>query len=81
MFCVGVFGVLVNLGDYGVNLLDFQVNEVVHDSLSLLDVFPEQGEVEARLRGEGVFNVGVEIDCEQAAAIVGTEGNFAAGIR
>ena len=64
-----------------VNLLQLQVDDVVHDALRLSYVLLEQLEVELRLLRERIFHVRVEIHREQTARVVRTERNLAARIR
>ena len=40
----------------------------------------EQVEVEVRIGCEGVDDVGVEVDSQQSATVIGTEGDLAAGV-
>ena len=63
-----------------VNLLLFEVDDIVHKALCQRDVFFEEFEVERSLRREGVFYITVKVDSQETATIVGTEGNFATRI-
>ena len=62
------------------DFLFFEVNQVIHQALCHGHMATEKREVEFGLRGEGVLHVGIEIQCHQAAAVVGTKGDFATGI-
>ena len=63
------------------DFLQFQVDDVVHQALGQLHVFLEEVEVEVSFGCERVDHIGVEVDGQQAAAVVGAEWNFAAGVR
>ena len=63
-----------------VYLLQLQVNDIVHDTLSLLHVFLKQLMVEVGVLGEGITDIAVEIDTQQSARVVGTERYLAAGV-
>lgn len=75
-----VLRVVLHLFDDAVNFFLLQVDDVVHEALSQLHVTFEEFKVECSLGRKGVLYVGIEVDGQQAAAVVGTEGNFAAGI-
>jgi len=77
---LGGLGVFLDLGDDGVDLLHLQVDDVVQDALGLAHMLAEQVEVELSLRGEGVADVAEEVYGHQTAAVVGTQGNLAAGV-
>ena len=72
--------VAVDLGDDAVDLLQFQIYDIIHDALGHLSMSAEGVEVKVRLGSEGVEDVGVEVECEQAATVVGTEWYLAAGV-
>ena len=73
-------GVGIDLLEDLVDLLRLEVDDVVHDALSQSDVLLEQVEVEMGIGCEGVDNIGVEVDSQQSAAVIGTEGDLAAGV-
>ena len=64
-----------------VYLLQLQVHDVVHQSLGHLYVLLEQLVVEVCFLGEGVPDIRVEVDAQQSAGVVGTQGYLAAGVR
>ncbi len=68
------------LGDDGVYLLHLQVDDVVQHALGLSHMLAEKVEIELGLRREGVLYVAVQVYGHQSAAVVGTEGNLAAGV-
>ena len=63
-----------------VYLLQFQVDDVVHQSLGLLHMLLEQLIVEIGVLLEGILHIGIEVDAQQSAGVVGTEGNLTARI-
>ena len=74
-------GVLGYLFDDGLDLLELQIDDIVHDAHRGRDVAPELAEVERRLFRERLVDIAVQIDRQQAAAVIRAERNFAAGIR
>ena len=74
-------GVLGYLFDDGLDLLELQIDDIVHDAHRGRDVAPELAEVERRLFRERLVYIAVQIDRQQAAAVIRAERNFAAGIR
>ena len=79
-FHVLTLGIALDLGQDGVNLLQLQVDNVVHQPLRVLHMLAEARHVEDRIVGERVIDVAVEVHGDEAAAVVGTERNFAAGV-
>ena len=79
-FHLVVFGVGGDFGQNRVNFLNLKVDDVVHHALGDGHVLREQLVVEACLRREGVVDVAVEVDGDEAAAVVGTQRNLAAGV-
>ena len=77
---VEVFRVVFYLVVDDVYLFEFEVDDVVHQSHGRLHMAAELVEVELRLRGEGVVHIAVQVYRQQAAAVVGTERNLAAGV-
>ena len=75
-----VLGVACDLRDDGLDLLQLQVDDVVHHTHCLIDVRLEQVEIELSLSREGVLNVAIKVDSQQSAAIVGAQRNLAAGV-
>ena len=73
-------GVEVDFLENGVDFLHLEVDDVVEQSLRLGCDFGEFFEIELGLGCEGIFNEGVEVDCQQTAAVVGAQRYFAAGI-
>ena len=63
-----------------VDLLHFKVDNIVHDPLCQLGMATEQVEVEVCVVSERINDIGIEVQREQAAAVVRTERNLAAGI-
>ena len=63
-----------------VYLLQLQVYDVVHQALGLLHVVAEQLVVEVGILRKRVLDIRVEVDAEQAARVVGTQGYLATGI-
>ena len=61
-------------------LLEFQVYDVIHDTLCLLHMVAEEFEVEARVLRKRLINIGIEVDSEQTATVVRAEGNLAARV-
>ena len=80
LFHLVVLRVALDFLDDGIDFLLLQVDDVVHEALGEGHVFAELVEVEESLGREGVFHVGVEVDGQEAAAVVGAEGNFTAGV-
>ena len=64
-----------------VNLLQLQVNDVVHQSLGHLYMFLEQLIVEVSILREGVLHIAVQVDAQQSAGVVRTQGNLTTRIR
>ena len=77
---VVAFGVAVDFGEDFVDLFKFEVDEVVHEALCLGDVVAEFIEIERGFGSEGVVDIAVEVDGDETAAVVGAEGDFAAGV-
>ena len=77
---VGAFGVDLNLFDYGFDFLLFEIDYVVHDTLGFSGVFLEELEIEVCFGSERIFHITEKIHCQQAAAVVGAERDFAAGV-
>ena len=74
------FGVAVDLGEYLVDFLKFQVDDVVHQALGILNMFPEKGHVEVCLVREWIFNIAVQVNGNETAAVIRTERNLTTGI-
>ncbi len=55
-----------------VDFLHFEIDDIVHYPLRLTHVGFKLLEIEFRLRREWVLHIGIEIDGEQTAGIVGT---------
>ena len=77
---VHVFGVGGDLLDDQLDLLQFEVDDVVHHVHRLVDMVPELVEIELRIGLERVVHIAQQIHRQQAARIVGAERNLAAGI-
>ncbi len=75
-----VLGIVVDLGDDLLDLLQLQVDDVVHHAHGHADMAAELVEVEARLRGEGLLDIAQQVERQQAARVVGAERNLAAGV-
>ena len=75
-----VLGVGGDLLDDQLDLLQLQVDDVVHHAHCLGYVLLELGEVELGLLGKRIVDIGQQIERQQTARIVGTQGNFAARI-
>ena len=74
---VVILRVVSNLRHDEINLLQFEVDNVVHDALRLSNVRTEEFEVEFCLLREWVLHVRVEVHREQAARVVRAEWNLA----
>ena len=74
------FRVALDLFEDPVDLFKFQVNDVIHHPLGFVDMRDKKFRIEAGFGGEGLVDVIVKVDRQQAAAVVGTERNFTAGI-
>ena len=74
------FGVAVDFGEDLVHLFKFEVDDVVHQSLGVMDVLLEEGHVEGGFVRERVFNVAVKVNGYQTAAVVRAKRDFAAGV-
>ena len=75
-----LLGIACNLIDNLLNLLQLEVDDVVHHTHSLTHVLLEEVEVELSLCCEGVLHVAEQVQCQQTAAVVGTQGNLTAGV-
>ena len=62
------------------DFLEFQVHDIVHDPLCESHMLAEQFIVEVSLVCERIDHIRIKVDGEQAAGVVGTERNFAAGV-
>lgn len=76
-----IFRVRVNLLHDFLNLLQFEVDNVVHNPLGKSDMFLEQVEVEIRFGSERIDHIRIQVDSKQAARIVRTQRNLATRIR
>ena len=65
---------------YEVDLLKFQVDDVVHDALCLSYVLLEEVEVEACLGCKRILYVCIEVDGKQSARVVRAEWNLSARV-
>ena len=77
VFQIAGFRVFFNFFDDAVNFFHLHVDDIVHDALGQLGMFRKFFKVETRFRGEGLFNVAVQVQRQEAAAVVGRKGNFA----
>ena len=75
-----ILRIVGNLVDDQFDLLQFEVDDVVHHAHRLVRVDPELVEIELRLRSEGRVHIAQQIEGQQAARIVGTERNLAARV-
>ena len=75
-----VLGVGRNLLDNQLHLLQLQVDDVVHHAHRLLNVGLELVEVEVGILLEGVLYVAQQVDGQETARVVGTQGNLTAGV-
>ncbi len=75
-----IFGVGRYFLYYGIDLFEFEVYDVVHKAHGLADVLLEQVEIELGLFRERILHVTVQIERQQAAAVVWTQRNFTARI-
>ena len=72
--------VTLDLGKNGINLLLLQVDDVVHQSLSAADMLSEEVEVKGSMVCEWILDVPIEIDRQQATAVVRAERDLSTGI-
>ena len=77
---LGGFRVGVDFGKYFLDLLLLQVDNVVHHALSLAYMLREEVEIKLGLRRERILHISIEVDGQQTAGIVGTQGYLAAWI-
>ena len=73
-------GVGLDFLDNLVDFLHFEVDDVVHDSLGQHHMLVEEVEIEIGLRRERINYIRIEVDGQQTAAVVGTEGYLTARI-
>ena len=66
-----------NLLDDEVNLLQLQVDNIIHQVHSLVNMLLEEVEVERSLLRKWIFNIRVEVDSQQTAAVVRAQRNLA----
>ena len=69
--------VVFNLLHDEIYLLELQIHDIVHHSLSNSHVFGKLVEVEIGLFGERIYYIAKQIDAKQTATVVRTERNFA----
>ena len=69
-----------DLLDDQLDLLQLEIDDVVHHVHGLAHMLAEFREVKLRLRREGVVHIAEEVERQQAARIVGTERDFAARV-
>ena len=74
------FGVSVNLFYDAFYLLQFQINDVVHNALSQRYMFLEQFKVKVCIRFERIYHIGIKIDSQQTAGIIRAQRDFTAWI-
>ena len=69
-----------NLFHDEVYLLQLQVHDVIHQTLSHPHMLPEQLVVKVGILGKSVLHVAIQVDAQQTARVVGAKGNLTAGI-
>jgi len=74
------FRIICDLLKNCVYLFKLQVDDIIHDTLGNVNMLFEEVEVKPGLRSERLLHIGVQIDGDQAATVVRTQGNFTAGI-
>ena len=63
-----------------INLLQLQINNVIHDALCYLNMLSEFVHVKIGILGKWMNHVRIEVDAQQAARIIRTQRYFAAWI-
>ena len=76
MFHIFAFGVSINLFHDAFYLLQFQIDDIVHNALSQRYMFLEQFKVKVCIRFEGVYHIRIKIDSQQTAGVIRAQGNF-----
>ncbi len=79
-FNFGVFGIGINLFEYPVDFFHFQIDDIVHDALSQRHVFFEKLIIKTCFCCKRFIYIGIQVDGQQAATVVGAKRNFTAGI-
>src|SRR3712207_6329419 len=62
--------VTLNLAHDKLYLLHFQVNDVIHDTLSQADMFLELIKIKAGMVGKGILHVAVEVYTQQTTTVI-----------
>ena len=75
-----LLGVGLNLRDNRLNLLDFEIDYVVHNSHCAVNMGLEQLEIERCTRCKRLFYIAVKVERNQTTTIVGAQRNFATRI-
>ena len=77
---IHILGIVGDLLDDQLDLLQLEVDDVVHHVHRLVDVAAELFEIELRVGLEGILHVAQQVHGQQTARIVGAERNLTAGI-
>ena len=73
-------GILFHLGQNPIHMLQFQVDDIVHEPLGNTHMLAEQFHIEMSLRRERVFHITIQVQRQQTAAVVRTQRNLPARI-
>ena len=63
-----------------IDFFHFEIDDIVHDTLRQFNMFTEKFEIEISIRSKRIYNIRVEIDRQQTAAIIRAERYFATRI-
>ena len=73
---VFAFRIGINLLDDTFNLLQFEINDVIHNALCQAYMLFEQFKIEIGIRFERIHHIRVEVNSEQTAGVVWAQGDF-----
>ena len=73
-------GIALDFVDDSLDFLHLEVDDVIHHALGIAHMLAELVEVKVSILREGLFDIGIEIDGNESAAVVRTKGNLAARI-
>ena len=73
--------IIADFFQYLVDLLQFQIDDIIHQALGSLHMFLEQVEIEIGILCKRIDHITIEVDAQQTTGIVGTERNLSTGIR
>ena len=80
-FHLVIFRIRLDLRENGIDFLQFQVNDIIHQALGDSHMFLKQLVVEIRVFLERIYHVRVQVDCQQTTRVVRAQRYLATRVR